>query len=719
SPDSDEAELEQVMIEEERQLFKLLKRKKTAELTLRLGALYAERARLIAFKIQSDYEKKLQAFKSGLRQSKPYLNLRSSQVYNRKSLKLFEDFKKSYPKHKRMDEVLFFLGFNFYQLKDKKQGIKYYTELEQRFPKSFYLYEARFQLGEHYFQLKNWKQSLRYYGKVSGNKRGKFYFFSLYKMAWCLYKLNRVSNGLALLKRIIEEGRDFQRVSDRDQTFTFTDEATEDLVLFYTFSKKDPSSAKSFFLSLLDDKLAWRLLKKLAYAYRDTGQSKGVLVLFQNLIDHNPSGKEAFDYKYQVVETVYSSSSIPNVVKMINEWVIDYGPNSSWVQANQGDRQLIKKSVSFQEVTIRNYTLKNHETFRRTQSKRSKAMALNLYKIYFNHFKRSQYLDEMYFWHAELLFDSKRYISAVKAYEEVLSLFPNSKYVKPAYLNQVLALEKALPKDSAIKKIVGRETQAVEMPRVIKSFIKVANRYISKFPTAKNTASVLYTMAALYYKFNQFSQSAQFFRRLFEQYPTHKLASNVGSVLLEIYNKNKDYKALEELALSLAQNRNVDKELLKEVNSVLEQISFKKAQDLSLDKQYRESALLYEKFARSKPSSPLAVIAFYNAGLNFEKAGDFLRAIPMYSSVLTYKGKSNQKNRKKSQEFLAVLYEKLGFYKKAADAYVAFAKSYPQDSKSHDFWYNAGVIFDALNDVPSAVFYYKRNFSLSKKYDRY
>ena len=717
--DSDEAELERVMIEEEKQLFALLKRKKTAELTLRLGALYAERAKLIAFKIQSDYEKKLQSFRSGLRDNKPYLNLKPSKIYNRKSLKLFEDFQASYPNHRRMDEVLFFLGFNFYQLKDKQQGIKYYKELERRFPKSFYLYEARFQVGEHYFQFKNWKRSLAYYTKVSRNKRGKFYFFSLYKMAWCLYKLNYVSKGLNLLKRIIEEGRSFQRGSNRDHTFTFTDEAIEDLVLFYTFSKKDPMDAKSFFLSLTSEKQAWSLLKKLAYAYRDTGQSRGILILFQDLINHNPSGREAFDYKYQMVETIYSSGNVSNIIKIINEWVTGYGPSSSWAQSNQSNRKLIQKTSSFQEVAIRNYTLKNHETFKRTKSKKNKNLARSLYKTYFKHFQRSKYLDEMYFWYAELLFDSRKYISAVKAYEEVISLFSDSKYVKAAYLNQVLALEKALPKPEAVKKMVGEETQAVEMPRVVKSFIKVSNRYVSKFPTAKNTPSVLYTSAAFYYKFNQFSQAAQIFKQLSDQYPAHKLAGNVGSILLDIYNKNKDYKALEELALSLSQSRNVDKGLLKEVNSILEQISFKKAQDLSVNKQYRESALLYEKFARENPSSPLAVIAFYNAGLNFEKAEDFLKAVPMYSSVLTYRGKSNQKNRKKSQEFLAVLYEKLGFYKKSASAYVAFARSYPQDSKSSDFWYNAGVIFDALNDVPNAVLSYKNHLNSSKKSDRY
>ena len=404
---------------------------------------------------------------------------------------------------------------------------------------------------------------------------------------------------------------------------------------------------------------------------------------------------------------------------MVKEWVTDYGSKSAWAQANQRDRELINKSSEFQEVSIRNFALKNHDTFRRTRSQKTKKLALQFYKIYFRSFRKSEYMDQMYFWYAELLFDSKKYISAVKAYEEVISLFPSSKYVKAAYLNQILALEKKLPNDKAIKKIVGKETQPVEMPGLIKSFIKVSKRYIGKFPTAKNTPTVLYTMAGLYYKFNQFSSAAQFFKQLSEQYPTHKLATNVGSLLLDIYNKNKDYKSLEELALKLAQNKNVDKALLKEVNSILEQISFKKAQDLSLNKQYMESALLYEKFAKENPRSSLAIIAFYNAGLNFEKAKDPLKAIPMYSSVLTYKTGKHQKIRKESQEFLALIYEKLGFYKRSASAYVAFARAYPQDSKSSDFWFNAGVIFDALNDVPNAVYSYNQYFASSKKNERH
>ena len=715
---SDEAQLERVMIEEEKQLFKLLQKNRSADLTLRLGALYVDRARIIAYKTQNDYDFKMQQYNDGLRKSKPFLNLKPAQVYNRKSLKLFEDFIQNYPKHPRMDEVLFFLGFNFYQLENKKKGIEYYAELERRFPKSFYLYEARFQLGEHYFQLRDWKQSYKYYNLVSKNKSDKFYFYSLYKMAWSLYKMNRTSKGLNLLKRIIEEGRAFSAASDRSQTLNFKEEAIQDLVLFYTYSNQDPSLARSFFIGLLGEEQAWLLLEKLAYTYRDMGQTRSQVILFQNLITANPTGKKSFEYKYQIVEAVYATGKVIDILQVIKEWVRDYSPRSNWVSANQRDSSLIQKSLRLQEVTIRDYTLKNHQSYRKTRSNNSRQLALNLYEYYFSAFDRSEYSDQMYFWYAELLFDSKKYISAIKAYEEVISLFPKSKYVPAAYLNQVLAFEKSFPKENKIKKMIGKEKNPVEMPQIIKSFLRVAKRYVKKFPNVENSPSILYTIAGMYYRFNYLDEATLHFKQISGQYPKHSLASNVNSILLDIYNKNKDYTSLEQLALQLSQNPNLDRKLLKEVKSILEQISLKKAESLSNEEKFQESALMYESFARKYPNSQDAVSAFFNAGLNFEKTGDYLKAVAMYSSVLTYKN-IRPKIRKKSHQFTAILYEKLGFYKKSADSYVSFAKKYPRGSKSSDFWYNAGVIFDALNDVSSAVYSYNKYYSTSKKPDRH
>ena len=712
---SDEAELEEIINEEIQQIFKLLKKSKNAELVLRLGGLYADKARLISKKIQLDYEKKIEDYKEGRRRTKPSLNLKPSQIYNKKSLKLFQNFKENYPKHERIAEVLFFLGFNSYQLNNKEKGIKYFLELETRFPKSSYLYEAQFHLGEHYFQSRNWKKSFYYYNKISKNKRGKFYFFALYKMAWSSYKMNQVSRGLAYLQRIIKEGQNKKLSGD---TFTFNKEAIGDLVLFYTQSRKSATKAKFFFSNLFDEKTAWSLLKKLAQSYRDYNKGTKALIIFEELIRQNPVGSSAFKYKYQIFRIVYNVGKTSQVIKQLDSWIKNYGPNSLWAEANSKSQSLISKSFALQESIVRRYSLESYENFKKSKTQKSKLLALHLFKRYFAYYSQSSFLDQMQFFYGELLFDSKKYLSAVKSYEELITRFRKSKYTKVAFINQILALERVLPKDKEIRQIVGKQEEPIEFTNSIKAFIKVASRYITHFPSEKNAPSIMYKMATLYYTFNQFSMAAQYFKKLSNNYPQSKLVSNVGGILLDIYNKNKDYESLEKLANQLVQSRGIDKSVLYEANLVLEQISFKKAQDLAHKKEYKKSAVLYEKFAREHPRSILAASSFYNAGLNFEKNGDRLEAISMYSAVLAYKGKGNQKIRKNSQEFLAILYEKLAFYKAATKAYTSFAKNYSSDPKSARFWFNAGIIFDALNDIGSAVYSYQKYYALSKKRDR-
>ncbi len=716
---TDEAELESIINEEIKHLFKLLKKKQNAELTLRLGSLYVEKSKIITFKLQLDYEKKMIAFEKGSRKTKPYLNLRIAEVYNKKALKLFQRFKNRYPKHRRLDEVLFFLGFNSYQLSKFNQGASYFKELESRFPRSSYLYESWFQLGEHYFKNQRWKESFKYYSKVARNKNGKFYFFALYKMAWCNYKRFYISSGLKLLERIIKESGQTKNKNRKSQRFTFTSEAIQDLVLFYTYSKKPPESAKPFFIGLLGEDIAWSSLKKLAYAYRDTGNARGVKYLFTDLIARYPTGPEAFDYKYQIVHTLYDFGKVSQLLKEFQEWVRDYGVKSAWARANSRNKNLVQKSTNLIEVTLRNYALKNHQSFRISKSNREKMIALSLYKIYFSEFKKSKHAAQIFFFYGELLFDSKKYIQAVKAYEDVIKNYPNTKYIQPAYINQLLALEKTLPSQKEINKMIGKNESGVEFSDEIKAFIKVSLRYLKKFPNEKNSGTVLYRVAIFYYNFNQYSLAVKYLEDLTAKYPKFKHIGSVGGLLLDIYNKSKNYKALADLAAKFSASKDVDKSLLREAQFVLEQLSFKKAQDLAVDKSFKKSADLYYKFAKENPSGALAPVAYYNAGINYEKIKDIKKAISMYSAVITYKSKKHFKIRGKSNEFLPVLQEKLGFYKDAANGYVSYARSFPKSPKSADYWYNAGIIFDALDDVGSAVFSYNKYLSLSKGNERY
>lgn len=707
-PGTDEAELESVLNEEIAFLFKLIQRDRSGEMLIRLGSLYVDKARLITFKLQSDYNRKMSKFEQGQRKTRPYLDLKTAVVYNRKAIRLFDEFKRRYPKSRRMDEVLFFLGFNSYQLNEAADGAGYFHELETRFPKSDYIYEAHFQLGEHYFQRKNWPRAARYYGQVAQKKQGKFYFFALYKLAWSQYKRGYASKGLHLLERIIKEGRK-QRDSEK---FTFTSEAIEDLTLFYTYSKKSPHLAPSYFYGFLHDDEAERQLQKLADSYKSVGDTQGVKALFSYIIEKHPLSPKACENRYQIIQSLYHSATKNQIIKYTKDWVKHCGEGGSWTEAHSDDMGLIRETRERMEVTLRKYSLRNHQTFRKTRRDRSRLLALSFYKMYFSEFKDTEHVDQIHFFYGELLFDSERYVDAVKKYEEIIKKYPRGKYTSTAYTNQILAAEKILPGEKEIKKITGTGKEAVDLPWKVQAFIKLALRYLNKFPNKKNSASILYRVGTLYYDFRHLDDAVVHLKNLYDRYPTVPYISDVGGLLLDIYNRKKDYTSLQALASQFASNKRIDRSVTREARSILQQLSFKKAQDLAVKGKHKKSAVLYEAFAKGNPTSVLTPSSYYNAAVNYEKSGDVRKAISMYSAVLAYKN-SPFKIQKRSREFLPVLYEKLGFYWKAAENYAAYAGKFSKDQKSVSYWYNAGVIYSAFNRLDKAVFSYNKYLELS------
>ncbi|MCY4512216.1 MAG: tetratricopeptide repeat protein [Bdellovibrionales bacterium] len=706
---TDEAELESVLNEEIAYLFKLIRKNRGGDLLLRLGSLYVDKARLITFKLQTDYDRKMSEFEQGKRKRKPFLNLKTARNYNLKAIRLFDEFKRRYPKSKRMDEVLFFLGFNSYQLDRAEAGAKYFHELEARHPKSPFVYEAHFQLGEHYFKHKNWQQAARYYDQVARRKKGKFYFFALYKLAWSQYKSGYVSRGLGILERIIKEGR----IQGDSQRFVFTTEAIEDLTLFYSYSRRSPKEAPSYFHSLLPRKKAEELLKRLAEDYKVMGHTQGVMSLFTYLINRHPLDSRVCENRHHIVQSLYHSAELKQVISAARSWVRNCGQDSAWVETHEGNSDLIRTTHETMEDSLRKYSLKNHHTFRSTKANRSRVLALNFYKMYFSEFEDTKHSDQMHYFYGELLFDSKKYKAAVKKYEEVIRKYPNSKYAITAYTNQILALEKTLPSGKEIEKLIGKRKGVVSLPREIQVFIALSLRYLEKFPKRKNSSSILYRVGTLYYSFGHLDKAAVQLKKLYDRYPSISYISEVGGLLLDIYNRKKDYASLQTLASQFTANKRIDKSLLKEAHSILQQLSFKDAQDLAVQGEHGESAALYEAFAKKNPTSKLTPSSYYNAAINYEKAGDVKKAISMYSAVLAYKNAS-LKIQKRSKEFLPVLHERLGFYWKAAEGYASYAGKFPKEAKAMSYWYNAGVIYSAFNRIDKAVFSYNQYLKLNR-----
>ncbi len=720
---TDEAELESVINQEINQLFNLLKNSKRRDLRLRLGSLYIEKARLIEYRLYEKYDQQMTHFQNKKRKSKPRLNLRPTYVYINKAIKLFETYRRQFPKDKNMDQVLFFLGVSYFKRGQLEKGRVRYETLIRRFPKSDYVNDVNFELGEYYFNKSKWKKATDYYRKIASSRRQRLYSFALYKVAWCRLKMGQEGRALANLEAVIREGARHrtrkQMGAESSGRLYFANEALGDMALFYSHSRRKPEMALSYFQKMSESSSkALKMLKDLAYIYLDRGDLKGVRMAFKQLIREEPSSPQAYDYQYQIIRAHTYAGSRQVFLKELKHWIVRYGPMSAWSRENQNNPQLVSKAVTLIEETVRNYAFRMHQSYRKTKDKTAKGQALFSYDLYNSHFRKSKLADKMRFFYAELLFDLKQYKRAARQYLFVVENFPKSKHYETASLNSVLTFEKTLPSSKAISKLVGKKTSFTSFPSSVQGFQKVVRSYASRFPKKSNVPAILYKMASLHYEFNHYKQALSQFWDLIQKYPTSRYTEYSANLILDIYNLKKDFPGLRQAAIRLLKNKVVaNSGSAREIRKILSQVSLKAAEDLAKNKEYFKSAVMYKSFADTHPKSPLRGTAYYNSAVNFKKSGDALQTLSLYKRVLQTPS-SNKSIRKTILRDIPSLYQKTGQYMKAADAFSNYARSFPKDRTSVDFWFNSALIYDGFNRYGSAERAYLEYFKRSRRTEK-
>ncbi|MEZ4872180.1 MAG: tetratricopeptide repeat protein [Bdellovibrionales bacterium] len=718
--DPKEAKIEEYTDKEIEQLFLLTKkyRKSRArgEIWLRLAEAYVDKARFIEFRIQRKYDEDLLDYQNKKRRSRPRLDLRPAQVYNKKAVELYEWFLRDFPKDEKVDQALFFLGYNHFELNNIQRGLNYYSELIKRFPKSDYVDESHFAIGEYYFEKEQWKRAAPSYRKVLSRKTSQLYSFSMYKLAWCEFKLGKTQAAVQLLKNVIVLGR---KSGDKGGRIRLVDEAKMNMVPFYA-DLPDYQKARQFFMSVYSRGEYVKYLERLAYYYADAGKRSAARHYFKYLIERDPNAPKAYDYHYQIV-TMYASSGDTNTFKReLFSWVDKYGPKSRWAQKNmEKNKNLVEKSVALVETTLRTFTLQQHQTAQNSRGKASRESAEEGYQKYFRAFDDTAEMGNMRFYYAELLFDMGKYSNAAQNYLIVSDKYPKSEYYQKAVLNAVLALEKKLPDTKDIKKVVGDSNVPIPLDQTTKVFERVADRYFKAFPDKPEGVAIKYKLASLYYSYNFNDKAEELYKEIALNPPQNKFTESAGNTVLDIYNTKKDYIGLEKAAEEMLDKPHIAKSKFgAQVREILMQSVFKRAQDEADKKNYAASGEMFQNFATKYPLSSLAPNAIFNAAVNFEKAGKSQLAMKNYEQLMSSQNKSATSLKKQSREFLATIYQNSGQFDKAASAFEGIARDTKDNEKKAGYYYNAAVIRMGMRYYTAAIKNFEEFRKLTKTKER-
>lgn len=719
----DQAAYIKVLNQQINELYKLTQKFKNSanrgEMWLRLAELYVEKSTILDNLAQDEYDRKLKQYQQGKLKTKPQLDLAEAREFNKKSIQLYEWFERDFPKDEKISQAYFFLGFNYFELGNVKKGVEYYEKLTQRFPNSPFVMEAYFALGEYYFENEKWAQAYKQYSPLLKEKRHRLHTFALYKSAWCLYRLGKNKEGLNYLEVIIKSGRQEtgsslagRRTVNRSR---LESEALRDIVPFYA-AVGSSSQAGNYFKTLVGGDVT-PYLEKLAYYYSDKGNREGSDEVFKQLIAQNPSHPKAFEYQYQIVQNYFYAKNSPKFREELYRWVNDYGPNSSWSQANAGNKALVANAQKLRETTLRNWVLQQHQTAQNSRAPYSQAMANEGYQLYLKEFANTEGAPDMHFYYGELLYDMGKFDEAAVQYQWLVENSPKSKFADKAAANLILAVEKGVPDDKELAKRVGDRLEPVEIDEKTARFIKAGRWYASRFPNSEKVPEIRFRIGRLYYQTNHFDEAAAEFKDIVQKHPKTKYAEYSANLLLDIYNLRKDYAGLEKAGSELLAVPSIaSSKAGSDIRGVLEKANFKKAQDLEVNKDYGGSAAQFEAFALQNPSSTLAVTALFNAGVNYERAGDSARAQANYEKVLASNDSSAASLKPKTRRLLAKLAQDSYRTEEAARLYKQLAVEAPKDPLAPNMMFNAAILYQMLGRPNESVKAYDDFIRMSRKH---
>jgi tetratricopeptide (TPR) repeat protein len=724
-----EAEYEKLLDREIRALYsasqKASKSQQRGEIWLRLAERYVEKARLVEFRVQNEFDQNVKAFVEKKTRVKPKLDLTLTREYNKKAVQLYDWFVRDFPTDPKIDQALFFLGYNHFELGNTKQGEEFYNRLVSRFPESVYITESHFALGEFYFENENWRQAFDNYQKVIQARRARLASFAYYKAAWCLYRLNRTTDSLKYLERVIRMSKASEGSSNVPgrrsvNRIRLAIESLKDYVPFYAEVGNFDAAYEDFLRVSGDERAALQMLEKLAYVMADQGNRAVAAKLFSQLIGFNVTGERAAEYQYQIVLS-YATFDPREFRKQLEVWLDNFGPASRWTQENQKNAKLVEDVSRLQETTLRNHVLQLHQTAQNSRARFTQEVAHNAYNLYMKHFANSSQIAEMQFFHAELLFDMARYGEAAKLY--VFSSEKDSKgqYREKALLNAVLAIEKTLPSDEEIEAKRGKSLEKIPLDQAVDQFIKAANRYIAAFPKGEKVSDIERRLGVIYYSYNYFNEAIPIFEQILFDDPGSSNAEIAGNLILDIYKLKDDMVGFADKGAQFLANSAVMRTKFgAQVRILMEKANYAKAEKLASAGDHLTSAREFEKFIATTKSPELALAARFKAASSYEKAGELSGAANNYQLVLATPGSDPRTKslQNDARNALAKIYQQAGQLDLAAKQFAAYAESNSKDQKAVNGFFNAAVILDGLGNTEEATSNYELYRKYSKRSDR-
>jgi tetratricopeptide (TPR) repeat protein len=622
-------------------------------------------------------------------------------------------------------KVLFFQGSAYMRLQQPEDAASYFHRIIKEYPDSKWVGSAWFMVGEYYFNVKNEaRKALKAYKRAEDYSSSQTYGYAVYKQGWCYVNMADWDLALERFRTVVRVSDDARLNMDQRGRVSLRKEGLKDYVRAYSHVG-DVRKAFNTFIRVGGKRDVEWMMESLGKWYIANDAHTNIVLVYKDLIKGFPKSTRIPLFQGRIVKAVsiLDKKAVVQQSKLLTEYFartrkrLMTGEFDKNVEKRKAVRRDLAEAEEIAENTLRGLAMDFHKEakkLRGTARDRWYKIAHDLYKHYLTVFPEPRpdadvnYVFFMRFYYAEVLFKLERFEAAATNYDIVVDMDPHPKKKKQreivmaaaenavhAYRELVEDLDRKNP-----PKISG--TAPKPIPEIKGKLIHSCQRYIDYVgKTGDKIVEIRYLVAYIYYTYNHFDKAAPAFDDIVDNHPGHDRACFAANLTLDIYKGADNFKALMETARSYKKNNALacgenDRARFADIE---EKSSFKLIKmDLEDKKKNLAAAKAYLQFYKRFPNSEFADDAVYNAAYNYDVAQRLDKANEVREFLVNKMPNADKGLVQETLFNIAASYERIVDFDKAAHYLELYAQKYPDDAKSKDAMYNAGLYRATLHD---------------------
>jgi tetratricopeptide (TPR) repeat protein len=510
----------------------------------------------------------------------------------------------------KLDQVYYFLGYNYGELGDTKKSITYYKKLSQEFPDSQYAAEGIRAVADEAFNNGDYKEAKVQYEKAL--KRTKDLSQQariLHKLAWCYYRSKRTSDALETMKRAIEISK-----QGGEKLLNIREEGLRDIAVYFAETGRVDEAIEYFKENAGgEDKLA-RVLEKLGKEYERTGQTEKAIQVYDVLLKLDQKDESSFRVAVKLIDLDLLKQKFDSAYARLQYLVI---PKSTDADTNIAMINLRKE--------IRQTGVNNHDRYRRLDDKAAARQYLvvadQFYSIYLvkflpNEASTKSERNEIRMYLAEVKRDLNQPGQAAELYKKIIQ-DKDEKYAKEAAQLWVGSLASELKRRAA-----SGEKQGDALSDVEKDFVEASDLLQRSIPdSTESRESRLRSAQILAAHPAEKSDAIKRASSLAKDAPSTPQGVLAARLWLQLDPSKSTLESIQASTVLSDQDKKQKGELNQDVEAANKKIRVGEISNLEKNKDYAAAAVGYEGFAKTAKTEKEAESAYLGALNAYAQAG--------------------------------------------------------------------------------------------------